>query len=108
MNVKWIPLFRLLPLLDDLFAIDELEFSSRKIYRFSDCFSSDDSAEDCSRRSFSADIDGVGFYLSSGSPPRTRSSSAKMKANCWTPYFGDPKGESTTEQGWLRYRFKSV
>jgi len=95
--------YRLLPLLDDLFAIDELEFSSRKIYRFSDCFSSDDSAEDCSRRSFSADIDGVGFYLSSGSPPRTRSSSAKMNANCWTPYFGDPKDS----QGQLPFLDKS-
>jgi len=80
---------RLLPLLDDFFDCGDLDFSCKKTFRHSS--SSDDSWDDCPRRSFSKDVNGVGFYLASGSPPGSRIGRSKMTEDRWVPYFGDPK-----------------
>ena len=85
---------RLLPLLDDFFGCEDLEFSTKNIFRYSH-----NSAGDSSRHSNpSSEVDDVGFYLDSNSPSENKIlSREKMNESVsearWVPYFGDPKGE---------------
>lgn len=76
--------------MDDFFDCGDLEFSTRKMFQFSDVTSLDDSLDD-SRRSREFDVDEVGFYLASGSPTGSFTSRSKLNESRWAPYFGDPK-----------------
>ena len=88
---------RLLPLLDDFFECEDLEFSTKKIFRYS--LHSSYAEESLFSHASSSigdnddDDDDVGFYLDSNSPSEQRErigdSSHQPR---WVPYFGDPKG----------------
>merc|ERR1712136_251106 len=79
---------RLLPLVDKFLSDDDLEFSSKNVFKYSRNLDNNLRSSD------------VGFYLDSSPPSCSLSNDlAGLNTNdCkWRPYFGDPKDKSVTK-----------